>query len=276
MINEGIQKQEEIIEKLEETNLLKNLEKYLEYPGFLIPFVKSQYPYWIDSAYDAKNLMNFETDYVISIKGGKKDIAPVDRKNTGEIQLSTVYGNGLHQMLEIKHLLRLRNETLVHTFLSHITFFQKYKKENQFLFFGLTGTIGEPETQKIYQNIFNSKISFIPQYRQKRFVELPPKICKIENHINEICKDIIINYHKGRKILVICRSINEAKYIEEELKNFKTEILLNEIIINKDKNIDDYKNQIVLYTRNDNEEKYNIKEKKKFFYQQILEEGGQI
>ena len=34
--------------------LITNLEKNLEYPDFLIPFVESQYPYWIDSAYDAK------------------------------------------------------------------------------------------------------------------------------------------------------------------------------------------------------------------------------
>ena len=265
IFNEGVKKQKEIMEKVEKLNFIKNLEKNLEYPDFLIPFVRSQYPYWIDSAYDAKNLMNLEIDYVISNHRGKKDIAPVDRTNTGEIELSTAYDNGLHQMLEIKHLLRLRNETLVHTFLSHITFFQKYKNQNQFLFFGLTGTIGDPETQKIYQKRFNSKILFIPQYRQKRFVELPAKLCKIEDHINEICKDIIINYHKGRKILVICRSINEAKYIQEKLKIFKTEALAKEININKDKNINDFKDQIVLYTRNDNDEKYNIKEKKKIF-----------
>ena len=263
IINEGMKKQEEILENVQKSNFIQNLEKNLEYPEFLSSFVQSQYPYWIDSAYDAKNLMSLEIDYVISNDKGKKDIAPVDRTNTGEIELSTVYDNGLHQMLEIKHLLKLRNETLVHTFLSHITFFQKYKKQNQFLFFGLTGTIGDPETQKIYQKRFNSKILFIPQYRQKRFVELPPKLCKIKDHINEICKDIIINYHKGRKILVICRSINEAKYIEERLTKFKTETLGNEISINMDKNINDYKTQIVLYTRNDNEEKYNIKEKKK-------------
>ena len=262
IIEKEIKKQGEIIEKM---NFFKNFEKNLEYPDFLEPFVKSQYPYWIDNAYDAKNLMRHEIDYVISNDGGKKDIAPVDRTNTGEIELSTVYDNGLHQMLEIKHLLRLRNETLVHTFLSHITFFQKYWHKNQFLFFGLTGTIGDELTQKIYYHRFNSKILFIPQYRQKRFVELPPKLCKIEDHINEICKDIIINYHKGRKILVICRSINEAKFIEEKLIKFKTETLVNEISTNKDKNINDYKNEIVLYTRNDNNEKYNIKEKKKIF-----------
>lgn len=110
-----------------------------------------------------------DKDYVISKGKGKgKDIAPVDRTNTGEIELSMVYSEGLHQMLQIKHLLRIKDESLVHTFLSHITFFQKYKNDNNFLFFGLTGTIGDPETQKIYKNkYFNSKILFIPQYKKK-------------------------------------------------------------------------------------------------------------
>ena len=260
------EKSEDLENFVSKNDLFKNLEKNLEYPDFLNSFVISQYPYWIDSAYDAKNQMTLDKDYVLTNSKKEKDIAPVDRNNTGEIEMSTVYDNGLHQMLEIKHLLRIKNETFVHTFLSHITFFQKYRKEKQFLFFGLTGTIGDTETQKIYQNnYFNSKILFIPQYKQKRFVELPPKLCKITEHIDEICKDIIINFHKGRKILVICTSIKEAKFIEEKLKKFKTETLINDIKVKKDKNINDYKSQIILYTRNDNYEKHNIKEKKKIF-----------
>ena len=136
--------------------------------------------FWLESAYKAKNFMEIDREYVKVINTiGNKDISPVDMSNTGEIGRRTVYGEGLHQMLEIKHKLRINDETLVHTFMSHITFFQKYKKDNEFLFFGLTGTIGDKETQKFYgTEYYDSKLLFIPQYKKKRFVEIPPLLVK--------------------------------------------------------------------------------------------------
>ena len=240
---------------------INSLQKYLECPRFLKSFVEVEVSHWLDSAYDAKNLMEIDRDYVeVTNKYGNRDIAPVDRTNTGEIELSTVYGEGLHQMLEVKHKFRIKDETLVHTFLSHITFFQKYKKKDEFLFFGLTGTIGNEETQKIYENKYiDSKLLFIPQYKKKRFVELPPVLVNIADHFYTICKDIIINFYRGRKILVICNSIKEAKIIEDELKKFNIKPLgLDNDIVNKE----DYKESIILYTRSDTE-KSNIKDKKK-------------
>ena len=232
---------------------LNNLKKYMEFPEFMKSFVESEIGEWYDSAYDAKNLMELNRDYVEVInKKGNLDIAPVDRNNTGEVELQTVYGEGLHQMLEIKHKLRVKDETLVHTFLSYISFFEKYKKNEEFLFFGLTGTIGNKETQKIFKEHFKSNLLFIPQYKKKRFVELPPLLVKIEEHLNAICKDILINFYKGRKILVICGSIKEAKIIEEKLKkkNFKLDELNIPPDIIRQKDYSDY---IILYTRSDTE-----------------------
>ena len=255
--------EKEVVKKIEKAtdeylDFIQQLQKFMEYPEFLESFVAIASQYWPDSAYNAKNIMEIDRDYVeVTNSTGNKDVAPVDRTNTGEIELSTVYDRGLHQMLEIKHKLRVRDETSVHTFLSHITFFQKYKKKNEFLFFGLTGTIGDEETQKIYGNqYFDSKILFIPQYKKKRFVELPPLLVNLKDHYDAICQDIIINFYKGRKILVICNSIKEAKIIEKKLKD----IINIEIFgINKDVfEKDDFRNSIILYTRSDTE-KANIK-----------------
>ena len=263
--NTGTNEIVEIVDK--QTEDLKsyfiNLKKYVEFPDFMKSFVESQVGDWYDSAYDAKNIMELDRDYVEVInKKGYRDIAPVDRNNTGEIELQTVYGEGLHQMLEIKHKLRVKDETLVHTFLSHITFFEKYKNNDEFLFFGLTGTIGNKETQKIFREHFNSNLLFIPQYKRKRFVELPPLLVNINEHLNLICKDILINFYKGRKILVICSSIKEAKFIEEELKR-KNRLNLKELNISPDLIKEkDYRDYIILYTRSDTEES-NIKIKGK-------------
>jgi preprotein translocase subunit SecA len=244
-----------MLNKIED--FIQTLEKYLKYPDFLNSFVELQVPFWTNNAFIAKNYMDKFIDYVIT-EGKDKDVAPVDRTNTGETELSTVYCDGLHQMLEIKEKLRIKDETLTDTFLSHITFFQKYKNSDEFLFFGLTGTIGDNETQKIYKrDYFNSKLLFIPQYKKKRFIELPPKLSNILEHLDNICEDIIINYSYGRKILVICESIKEAQQLHKQLLTFDIKKF-------KEKNPfvkEDYKNFILLYTRSDTSEKENYKNK---------------
>jgi len=240
-------------------DFIQKLEEYLKYPDFLESFVKSQNINWLNNAFKAKNYMNKYIDYVIT-EGKNRDIAPVDRENTGETELSTVYSDGLHQMLEIKEKLRIKDETLTDTFLSHISFFQKYKNNDEFLFFGLTGTIGDSETQKIYQtDYFNSKLLFIPQYKKKRFIELPPKLSNILQHSDNICKDIIINYSYGRRILVICESIKEARDLHKKLLDFDIKAFKEEYPFIKLK--EDYKNFVLLYTRSDTSEKDNYKNK---------------
>lgn len=236
-----------IIEKENANEDDSNLNNSLKYPNFLDDFVQSQLHYWINNAYYAKHIFKKEKDYTISSKRlGYDCITPIDRKNTGELELNTVYRNGLHQMLQIKENIRVQSETLTHTFLSHVTYFQKFKKGN---FFGLTGTIGGEETREIYKNeYFNSNLVFIPQYKKKRFINLPPKlyINDYENHLNEICKEIIYQYSRGRKILVICKDIDEGENIKNKLKEGKFD--LKEIYNKIDEN---YRNDIFLYLRND-------------------------
>ena len=243
---------------------LKKIEKfqdyneYLEFPDFLKSFVQSQLLNWCNNTFEAKNYMNKEIDYIV--REDNNDIAPIDRFNTGETQIFTFYDKGLHQILEIKEKLKIKDETLTDAFLSNITFFQKYKNEEKFLFFGLTGTIGDYETQKIYQNqYFNSKLLFIPHYKRKRFIQFPIIISEASEHMNRICKEIFINYYKGRKILVICESIREAKVILKVLLHYNIDCLQREYPNLKE----DYKEDILLYTRSDNLEKTNLRKNKK-------------
>ena len=172
----------------------------------------------------------------------------------GKKNIPSVYSGGLHQILEIKHKLRIKDEFLPIMFFSNASFFLKYKINDEFLFFGLTGTIEYPEIQNICTNIFlNSKILFMPQYKKKRFMELPLKLSDFEKHFDDICEDIINNFHKGRKILVICSCLLEAKEIKKKLELFGIGI---ENIKIKYPNI--FKDQIIL---NDNKELYNKKVK---------------
>ena len=211
---------EKFVDVMEEAQKPEELRKYLSAPEFLKDFIQAQLNLWVNNAFCAKNMFKREKDYTISTKShdGYETITPIDRKNTGELEFNTVYRNGLHQMLQIKENVRVKSETLTHTFLSHISYFIKYKKKN---FFGLTGTIGGEETHSIYKgDSFNSNLVFIPSYMAKRFIELPAIICEenFDAHINKICDEIFFHFSKGRKILVICKDINEGINIDNQLK----------------------------------------------------------
>ena len=155
-------------------------------------------------------------------------------------------------MLQIKHKLRFHPERLSHTFLSYISYLHKFKKDDEFLFFGLTGTIGDESIQEIYKSEYiDSRILFIPEHRRKRFIEIPPLITKNDDeHTDKICKDIILNYSKKRKILVICETIQEAIQLKKSLKNYDVNRIKNKI-----QNLDDtFKNDdnIGMFIKNDN------------------------
>jgi preprotein translocase subunit SecA len=237
-------------------NKKKHFENFYHHPKFLEGFLNFQSQKWIDTAYDSKNLYRNNREYITTSQDyqGKKIVQPIDYKNTGEIQKNTIFQNGLHQMLQIKHKLRFHPERLSHTFLSYISYFHKFKKTDEFLFFGLTGTIGDESTQEIYKSDnIDSRILFIPEHRRKRFIELPPLIAKDENeHIDKICNDIILNYSKGRKILVICETIQEALDLEKELKhndNFKNDKNIG-MFIKNDKIDDGFKTKQIIISTN--------------------------
>ena len=225
----------QLIQELDEDDKLKN---FFRFPHFLKDFVETNLFFWINNAFSAKNEMKLEKNYTLSSKGyGYKNITPIDKKNTGELEFNTVYKRGLHQMLQIKENVRIHPENLDHTYMSHITYFSKYKNKKKF--FGLTGTIGGEETFGIYKSkYFNSNLIYMPSYISKKFIELPAIICEDDynKHLFSICNEIIFHFSKGRKILVICTDIKEG---------YKLETMLKEV----DKNLD-----IFLYLKNDEDD----------------------
>lgn len=236
---------------------LKDLLLSLQYPEFLESFRISQIFYWINNDFEFKNIIN--DFHFLKNRINKEDINQIFTENMGEALLSNILNIGQNQILEIKKKLKINNEILANIFLSNISVFQKYKNDKEFLFFGLTETIGDKETKNIYQEPYiNSKILFIPEFSKKRFIELPPKFSNSLTHYNDICEDIIINFYYGRKIFVICDSIKETyelkKYLDEfELKDLKEKY-------RNFNNIDNhYRNKIVLFNDYNKEDYYNLK-----------------
>ena len=121
--------------------LKKSLEKYLDcqlnenrvyIPSNFTQYLEKQKSKWIVNAIVA---LNYHENVHYVVQDGH--IKPVDYYSTGIVQSSTSWSDGLHQFLQLKHNLKMTNETLTTNFLSNIGFMHKYEQV-----FGLTGTLG--------------------------------------------------------------------------------------------------------------------------------------
>ncbi|WP_341755625.1 hypothetical protein [Candidatus Tisiphia endosymbiont of Ptychoptera albimana] len=204
-------------------------------PSHLRDFALEQIDKWISSAICAKHVFEEGKHYLVANESHKSNkIVPVDFANTGILQFKTSWSNGLHQFLEIKHGLKVSPENLTTSFISNMGFFNKYGKN----IFGMTGTLGNKDTHELLENIYPIKISFIPPYKHKQFIELPG-IVAADNHswLSEIVGSVTCEAKKGRAVLVICETINEVERIKRALVTSNYPL-----------------SKINRYARNDNEE----------------------
>jgi preprotein translocase subunit SecA len=138
-------------------------------------FAKNQIKKWCESAYLAKYIYKPNQHYVISGKDGKRKISPVDYNNTGVINVNMEWSNGLHQFLQLKHGVKLENETLNTTYLPHYIFVKRYITPEDNNVYGLTGTLGRVSTQKLFKKLFNVNVIIVPTFRKSNFIHLYPK-----------------------------------------------------------------------------------------------------
>ena len=217
------------IDHLEDEEDKKIPEKY---PEIKIPkhlrqlVVESQLTKWIDSAIYAKYRCKNEQHYIIR----DRKIAPVDASNTGIVQANMHWNDGLHQFLQIKHGAKITAESLTTNFLSNVTYFKRYGSN----IYGLTGTLGSENAQKLLSNIYNVDNVIIPPFRKKQYQELTPIIVNNENDwYQNIVQSSINKLNNGRGVLIITKYIKEvdeikdrlikAEYNQAKIKTYRTE-----------------------------------------------------
>ena len=215
---------EKTIEKLKQTTekiIQEGIEqKIFVFPKHIEEFVKNQISNWCDSAYLAKNIYKPNIHYVISGKEGKKAIAPVDYENTGVVHLRMQWSNGIHQFLQLKHGVKLENESLNTTYLSHYIFIRKYISSRENNVYGLTGTLGTDSSQRLLKRLFDVNVIIVPTFRKSNFINLYPKIEKTEENWKKTILENILNpINNKRVILVICKTIKNVSILADDLKS---------------------------------------------------------
>ena len=196
--------------------LLTDPNSDLKLPTHLTRFVYDSIPTWVDHAILAKVEYRLDHHYMIKPDETRtKRIMPIDFSNTGSVQPSTTWSDGLHQFLQIKHGLKMTALTVTTNYLSNMGLFTRYGKN----IFGLTGTIGSKDAQNLLQRIYQVDTIIIPSFKQKRHIQLKTTLTENDDEwLKTIVSETISNARKQRGILVICETRLDAKTISKQIQ----------------------------------------------------------
>lgn len=163
--------------------------------------------HYLINALRAKELMKRDVDYVV--KDG--EVLIVD-EFTGRILVGRRFSDGLHQAIEAKENVKVKEETDILATITVQNFFRMYKK-----LAGMTGTAAteEPEFIEIYGLDVVSIPTNVPLIR----TSAPDSIWKTEDaKFRAVVKEIAELHEKGRPVLVGTRSVEKSEKLSAMLK----------------------------------------------------------
>ncbi len=185
------------IEKVEKMLNIENLYESINTP--LIGF--------LNNALKAKELFKKDKDYVIM----SGEVLIVD-EHTGRILQGRRYNEGMHQAIEAKENVEIKQENQTLATITLQNYFRMYKKLS-----GMTGTAmtEAAEFDKIY------KLGVVPIPTNKKMIRIDNSdlIYRTEEaKFNAVVEDIATRYEKGQPILIGTTSVERSEYLSGLLK----------------------------------------------------------
>lgn len=190
-------------------------------PKYLQSYVARLIDQWISNAIQAKYTYKENEQYVIKVlqdREGEKAIIPVDYLNTGISLKNTVWSNGLHQFLQLKHNLEVTVETLTNSHISNMGYIKKYGSK----IYGMTGTLGSSTERDLLSKIYQVNAAEVPTYKPKNFTELPCRIVEDQQWLDATILSVLQQIEASRAVLVICETIEAVRVIKKALEIFNS------------------------------------------------------
>ncbi len=189
--------------------ILKN-SKVIEENSSLYDPIHIALVHHINQALKAHKIFRNEIDYII--KDGSVII--ID-EFTGRMQEGRRFSDGLHQALEAKEGVRVRNENQTLASITFQNYFRLYKK--------LAGMTGTALTEAVeFEEIYGLKVVEIPTNRKVLRLDEDDEIYKNEKaKYDAIIKSIQEAHAKKQPILVGTVSIEKSEYLSKLLKSHK-------------------------------------------------------
>ncbi len=164
----------------------------------------------VNQALKAHKIFKNEIDYIV--KDGT--IIIID-EFTGRMQEGRRFADGLHQALEAKEGVKVRNENQTLASITFQNYFRLYKK-----LAGMTGTALTEATE--FEEIYGLKVVEIPTNRVVSRLDEDDEIYKNEkSKYNAIIKSIEEAHAKKQPVLVGTISIEKSEYLSKLLKSHK-------------------------------------------------------
>lgn len=182
-------------------------EKLLQIDNLYDP---SNYDYLFHllNALKAMTLYRKEVDYLVSQEG---EVVIVD-EFTGRLLQGRRYSEGLHQAIEAKENVQIRQESITFATITFQNYFKLYEKVS-----GMTGTAATEEAEFI--SMYNTPVAVIPTNREVVRVDKEDLIYKSREEKNEaIIEEIVRRYEKGQPVLVGTTSIEKSEQLSNLLK----------------------------------------------------------
>lgn len=162
----------------------------------------------VNQAVRAHHLYRLDVEYMI--KDG--EIVIVD-EFTGRLMPGRRWSDGLHQAIEAKENVEVKNENQTLATVTFQNYFRMYEK--------LSGMTGTADTEAVeFKKIYNLDVNVIPTNKPIRRNDVEDIVFKTENaKYKAIVADIRERHAKGQPVLVGTASIEKSEAISRFLKN---------------------------------------------------------
>ncbi|MBM3590682.1 MAG: preprotein translocase subunit SecA [Alphaproteobacteria bacterium] len=195
---------------------IENIEKILQNNGIIASNSTLYEPnnialvHHINQALKAHKIFKNEIDYIV-----KDGAVIIIDEFTGRMQEGRRFSDGLHQALEAKEGLRVRNENQTLASISFQNYFRLYEKIS-----GMTGTASNEAVE--FEEIYNLKVVEIPTNRSVTRVDEDDEIYKTEQaKYDAILSSIKEAHAKKQPILLGTVSIEKSEFLSNLLKKNK-------------------------------------------------------
>jgi len=162
---------------------------------------------YLIAALKAKELFRKDTEYIV--KDG--EVIIVD-EFTGRLMYGRRYSDGIHQAIEAKEGLKIKQEAQTLATITLQNYFRMYQK-----LAGMTGTAATEADE--FLKIYGLEVVVIPTNKPMIRIDHPDAVYKTEKaKFNAIIQEIASLYKIGRPVLVGTRSVEKSEMLSSMLK----------------------------------------------------------
>jgi preprotein translocase subunit SecA len=162
----------------------------------------------IQQALKAHELFTRDEDYIVTNDG---EIMIVD-EFTGRLMVGRRYSDGLHQAIEAKEKVKIREENKTQATVTFQNYFRLYKKLS-----GMTGTAKTEEAE--FRTIYSLDVVVIPTNNPVQRLDYPDKIYATqESKKKAIVEEVFARHEQGQPVLIGTVTVDKSEEISRLLR----------------------------------------------------------